>query len=124
MSQRIWTELGIEGLRLEINSLGTAGERQVYRGALKSYFSLHLAALDEDSLNRLERNPLRILDSKAASMQQVIAGAPSFHDFLGEESRAHFERLRRYLDTLGFGTKSIRAWFVAWIITAILFSNG
>jgi histidyl-tRNA synthetase len=101
MSQRIWSELGIDGLRLEINSLGTASERQVYRGALKSYFSLHLAALDEDSLNRLERNPLRILDSKAASMQQVIAGAPSFHDFLGEESRAHFERLRRYLDTLG-----------------------
>jgi len=101
MSQRIWSELGIDGLRLEINSLGTASERQAYRGALKSYFSLHLAALDEDSLNRLERNPLRILDSKAASMQQVIAGAPSFHDFLGEESRAHFERLRRYLDTLG-----------------------
>lgn len=101
MSQRIWSELGIDGLRLEINSLGTASERQVYRGALKSYFSLHLAALDEDSLNRLERNPLRILDSKADSMRQVIAGAPSFHDFLGAQSRAHFERLRRYLDTLG-----------------------
>ena len=101
MSQRIWAELGIEGLRLEINSLGTSSERQVYRGALKSYFSLHLALLDEDSINRLERNPLRILDSKASSMQQVIAGAPSFHDFLGEESRAHFDQLRRYLDFLG-----------------------
>jgi histidyl-tRNA synthetase len=101
MCQRIWAELGIEGLRLEINSLGSANERQIYRGALKSYFSAHRAALDEDSVNRLERNPLRILDSKAASMQQVIAGAPSFHDFLGDESRAHFERLRSYLDALG-----------------------
>ncbi len=101
MSRRIWTELGIEGLRLEINSLGTSSERQVYREALKSYFSLHLAVLDEDSLRRLERNPLRIMDSKAASMQKLIAGAPSFHDFLGEESRAHFDRLRNYLDILG-----------------------
>lgn len=100
MSRRIWAELGIEDLRLEINSLGTSSERQVYRQALKSYFSRHLAALDEDSLRRLELNPLRILDSKAALMQEVIARAPSFHDFLGEESRAHFEQLRNFLDIL------------------------
>ena len=101
MSQRIWSELGIEGLRLEINSLGTSSERQIYREALKSYFSLHLSALDEDSLRRLERNPLRIMDSKSASMQEIIAGAPSFSEFLGAESRVHFDQLRRYLDVLG-----------------------
>jgi histidyl-tRNA synthetase len=101
MSQRIWSELGIEGLRLEINSLGTSSERQIYREALKSYFSLHLSALDEDSLRRLERNPLRIMDSKSGCMQEIIAGAPSFSEFLGAESRVHFDQLRRYLDVLG-----------------------
>lgn len=101
MSRRIWSELGIEGLRLEINSLGTSSERQIYREALKLYFSLHLSALDEDSLRRLERNPLRIMDSKSASMQEIIAGAPSFSEFLGAESRTHFDQLRRYLDVLG-----------------------
>jgi histidyl-tRNA synthetase len=101
MCQRIWLELEIEDLHLEINSLGTSLERQGYRDALKSYFGSHLDALDEDSLSRLERNPLRILDSKAESMQQLISAAPSFQQFLGEDSKAHFDQLRRYLDVLG-----------------------
>jgi len=100
MCQRTWKELGIEGLRLEVNSLGTADERRHYRAALRDYFKAHLARLDEDSVRRLDRNPLRIMDSKTPSMQELIAAAPSFQDYLGDESRAHFDKLRRYLDML------------------------
>jgi len=100
MGQRIWGELGISGLRLEINSLGTAEERQTYRAVLRDYFAAHRSRLDEDSARRLERNPLRIMDSKAPSMQGLIAAAPSLRDFLGKDSRSHFEKLRRYLDIL------------------------
>ncbi len=100
MCRRIWDELGIGGLRLEINSLGTAGERGTYRAALAEYFGAHPDALDEDSRRRLERNPLRILDSKNPAMAELIAGAPSLEDYLGDASRGHFATLRRYLDAL------------------------
>lgn len=100
MGHRLWNELGLSGLRLEINSLGTAVERQDYRDALKAYFSQHLEDLDPDSLRRLERNPLRIMDSKAASMQDLIAAAPSLPDYLQEDSKNHFDDVRRYLDKL------------------------
>ena len=100
MCQHLWTELGIRGLRLEINSLGAAPERQLYREALHAYFAAHRQQLDEDSLRRLERNPLRILDSKTPSMQKLIAAAPSLQAYLGEESRAHFGTLCSYLDAL------------------------
>jgi histidyl-tRNA synthetase len=103
MCQRIWEGLGIEGLRLEINSLGTSAERGVYRDALHAYFTAHCEELDADSVRRLERNPMRIMDSKNPSMQEVIASAPSLPDFLGEESRVHFEKLCAYLDLLGVG---------------------
>jgi len=101
MCQRVWKELGITGLRLEINSLGTAAERQVYRSELQAYFTGRRSELDEDSLRRLERNPLRILDSKTPEMQSLIAGAPSLQDHLGAESRAHFQQLRDLLGKLG-----------------------
>jgi histidyl-tRNA synthetase len=101
MCQLIWKELGIDGLRLEINSLGTAPERQRYREILRAYFSTRLELLDDDSVRRLERNPLRIMDSKAPSMQQLIHAAPSFEEYLGDESRAHFAGLRAFLDELG-----------------------
>lgn len=100
MCQRTWMELGISGLRLEINSLGTAAERQRYRVALHDYFTANHSRLDEDSVRRLERNPLRIMDSKSPSMQKLIAAAPSLQDYLGEDSRSHFDQLRRYLDAL------------------------
>jgi histidyl-tRNA synthetase len=101
MCHRLWKELGIMGLRLEINSLGTAAERLTYRAALQDYFRLHLDALDADSVHRLDRNPLRIMDSKALSMQDLIAKAPSLQDYLQEESKSHFDEVRRYLDKLG-----------------------
>jgi histidyl-tRNA synthetase len=101
MCQRTWQELGIDGLRLEINSLGTADERQSYRAALRSYFRDHLSQLDADSIRRLDRNPLRIMDSKIPSTQKLVASAPSLQDYLGEQSLAHFAKLRRYLDALG-----------------------
>ena len=103
MCQCIWRELDISGLRLEINSLGTAAERQHYRATLRDYFTAHLSRLDTDSVRRLERNPLRIMDSKAPSMQDVIAAAPSLQDYLGDKSQAHFDKLCRYLDSLGVG---------------------
>jgi len=101
MCHRTWAALGIEGLRLEINSLGTSEERQKYRDALRKYFVGHKPRLDADSLRRLDRNPLRIMDSKNPSMQGLIAEAPSLDDYLGERSRAHFEKLRHYLDAVG-----------------------
>lgn len=100
MCQRTWTELGISGLRLEINSLGSAADRQRYRVALRDHFTANFSRLDEDSVRRLERNPLRIMDSKSPSMQELIAAAPSLQDYLGADSRSHFDQLRRYLDTL------------------------
>lgn len=101
MCRQLWAELGIQGLRLEINSLGAAGERQEYRGALQAYFSAHRTELDEDSVRRLDQNPLRILDSKTPSMQPLIAGAPSLQDYLGEDSASHFGTLCSHLDSLG-----------------------
>jgi len=101
LCQRIWIELGIGGLKLEINSLGTSDERHAYRDALKVYFTEHRSDLDDDSLRRLDRNPLRIMDSKNPALSTLIASAPSLTDYLGAESSEHFEKLRSYLDLLG-----------------------
>jgi len=100
MCQRIWDEVGIDGLRLEINSLGTAAERHRYRAVLRDYFKAHHSRLDEDSVRRLDHNPLRIMDSKTPSMQELIETAPMLQDYLGDKSLAHFDALRRYLDAL------------------------
>lgn len=102
LCRRLWRALGIEGqLRLEINSLGTAAERLEYRKGLVAYFRQHLDQLDEDSLRRLETNPLRILDSKNPDLKAVIAGAPVLTEALGEVSRAHFDRLLTDLEAQG-----------------------
>jgi len=101
LSHRFWKRLGLKGLELQINTLGTPEERKVYRGLLVDYFGQHKDQLDEDSLRRLESNPLRILDTKNPDMKSVVAGAPSLMDHLGEESRAHFDRLCSGLDEAG-----------------------
>jgi histidyl-tRNA synthetase len=101
MCQNIWHRLGLQNLRLEINSLGTAEERAAYRIKLQEYFSAHSGDLDEDSRLRLDRNPLRILDSKNPALGKLIASAPSLEDFLGAESQRHFDNLQRCLDALG-----------------------
>lgn len=101
MTARIWRALGVDQVRLEINSLGTPAERQEYRRELRDYFQRHEAVLDEDGRSRLERNPLRILDSKHPPTQELVAGAPLFEQHLGAESRAHYARLRELLDAAG-----------------------
>lgn len=101
LSARLLRELGLERLELNLNSLGTPESRRAYRERLVEYFSAHKARLDEDSLRRLEGNPLRILDSKNPDLQELIAGAPILTEYLDEPSRQHFDGLRRHLDAVG-----------------------
>jgi len=101
---RLWKKLGIrDKVRLQLNSLGTMPERIVYRESLVSYFQSRLDQLDEDSLRRLETNPLRILDTKNPAMRDVVANAPELMDFLGDESRQHFNAITTILNDLGIG---------------------
>src|SRR5690606_3703528 len=101
MAARLWRTLGLSSPRLEINSLGTPESRAGYKEALVEYFSAHRSALDEDSVRRLERNPLRILDSKNPAMQDLIAGAPEIVGYLDPESQAHFARVQELLAAVG-----------------------
>jgi histidyl-tRNA synthetase len=101
MSARIWKRLGIDRLRLEINSLGTPDARAQYRSSLVRYFSGVKSRLDQDSIRRLDQNPLRILDSKNPDMQELIGGAPVMLEYLDAASAAHFESLKRLLDAAG-----------------------
>jgi len=99
---RLWKKLGIrDKVRLQLNSLGTIAERLVYRETLVGYFQAHLEELDEDSLRRLETNPLRILDTKNPAMQQVVANAPELMAHLGDDSLKHFNTLTATLNDLG-----------------------
>jgi histidyl-tRNA synthetase len=98
LSARLWQKLGIDRIELEINSLGSLESRARYRETLVDYFSGVKNELDEDSIRRLEQNPLRILDSKNADMKAVIEAAPVMLDFLDDESAAHFDQLRALLD--------------------------
>ena len=101
MSARLWRRLGIGGLRLEINSLGTPESRRTYRAHLVEYFRANEGRLDADSQRRLDGNPLRILDSKNPDLQDLIRAAPLLSDHLDAESAAHFDALRAMLDALG-----------------------
>ena len=101
LTAQLWRRLGITRVKLQLNSLGTAEARRAYRGLLTDYFRDHRAALDEDSLRRLEGNPLRILDSKNPAMQSIVAAAPSLPEHLDAESKEHFAALRATLDALG-----------------------
>lgn len=102
LTDRLWKKIGIrDKVELQINSLGTSEERAAYRSTLVSYFQQHLAVLDEDSLRRLESNPLRILDSKNPAMQEMLQQAPVLLNHLGEDSLNHFNCLKAMLDDLG-----------------------
>jgi histidyl-tRNA synthetase len=101
MSARMWRRLGISRLSLELNSLGTPEARKRYRDTLVEYLSGVKNQLDQDSIRRLERNPLRILDSKNPEMQGIIEAAPVMLDYLDAESAEHFEELRELLDVAG-----------------------
>jgi histidyl-tRNA synthetase len=101
MGARLWADLGLDGIELQINSLGQPEERARHRAELVEYFSANAALLDEDSQRRLQTNPLRILDSKNPAMQGLCAAAPKLIDFLGEESLAHFDAVQRVLKDAG-----------------------
>jgi len=101
VTHRFWQALGLSDLELQINTLGTAAERADYRQRLVAYLERHEAQLDADSRQRLQSNPLRILDSKNPQMRELIDAAPALIDHLGEASRAHFDGLRQGLEDAG-----------------------
>jgi histidyl-tRNA synthetase len=101
LSARLWRKLGLDGLTLRVNSLGTPQSRRHYRELLVTYFDGRRSALDADSLRRLESNPLRILDSKNPALAELIANAPRLTDHLDDESRRHFDRFRGLLESCG-----------------------
>jgi histidyl-tRNA synthetase len=101
MGARLWDDLGLDGIKLQINTLGQPEERARHRGELIAYFEGHAALLDEDAKRRLHTNPLRILDSKNPAMQEMIVGAPKLIDHLGAESLAHFEGVQQVLRDAG-----------------------
>ena len=99
ITESLWKLLGINA-SLEINTLGSSESRSAYREVLHDFFSENKDKLDEDSLRRLDTNPLRILDSKNKKMENLISNAPKMIDHLDEESRIHFSTLKNYLDSL------------------------
>ena len=101
MGARLWGQLGLTGIKLEINSLGSVEERASHRAALVAYLESNRDKLDEDAQRRLHSNPLRILDSKNPDMQEIVGAAPKLTDYLGEGSRAHFEAVQTLLIETG-----------------------
>jgi histidyl-tRNA synthetase len=97
----LWKALGLNGIALELNSLGQPAERLAHRQALIEHLSEHMDVLDEEARRRLHSNPLRILDTKNPAMQAVVEAAPRLMDYLGEASLAHFNGLRAILDAHG-----------------------
>jgi len=101
MLARLWRELGIQDVELQINSIGDAHERAEYRNVLIAYFEQHMELLDEDAKRRLHTNPLRILDTKNPRMQAMCEAAPKLIDCLGDASRTHFDSLCQLLEAAG-----------------------
>ena len=101
MCARLWDDLGIEGVRLQLNSLGAPAERRAHRAALVAHLERHADDLDADSRRRLATNPLRVLDSKNPALRPIIATAPKLLDHLGAESLRHFEGLQAILQDAG-----------------------
>ena len=93
-----WKNLGLKNIELQINNIGDPDERLVYKKKLIDYFSSKKELLDQDSLNRLESNPLRILDSKNPELKSVIDGAPKFIDEESLRSADHFNQVCKLLD--------------------------
>lgn len=101
MCQRLWDDLGLSGIRLELNSLGSLPERMAHREALVSYLRANEAYLDDDARRRMVTNPLRVLDSKNPDMQSLIATAPRLLDYLGDDSLRHFDGVQSILKDAG-----------------------
>ena len=96
LCRRLWDDLGLENIRLELNSIGDADERPRHRADLIAYFEANRDTLDADAKRRLHTNPLRILDTKNPAMQDLVNAAPKLLDYLGGESLAHFEGVKKH----------------------------
>lgn len=102
LTARLWTALGVaDHVTLELNTLGDSDDRARYRDALVTYLNGHYERLDDDSQKRLERSPLRVLDSKDPGTRDVLKDAPQLSDFLNDDAKAHFAGLRALLDANG-----------------------
>ncbi len=101
LAAQLWKELGIEGVRLELNSLGQPDERKAHRDALVAYFEQHTDVMDEEGKRRMYSNPLRVLDTKNPAMQDMVNAAPQLLDFLGDASKAHLKAVQDILDANG-----------------------
>src|SRR5690606_26376251 len=101
LAHALWAELGLQDVRLELNSLGQPEERKAHRAALIAHFEQHRERLDEDTQRRLYTNPLRILDTKNPAMQAVVESAPQLMDYLGDASRQHLQTVQSILDAAG-----------------------
>ena len=101
MCAALWQELGLDGIRLELNTIGSPDERSRYRADLVRHLEKNHDRLDEDAKRRMHTNPLRTLDSKNPVVREVVASAPSLMDYLGEASLAHFDGLKRLLAAAG-----------------------
>ena len=102
LSARLWKILGIEQhVELQLNSLGSNEARALYKDALVEFLEKHADKLDEDSKRRMKTNPLRVLDTKNAEIQELLVDAPKLSEHLDDESVAHFEQLKKYLDAAG-----------------------
>ena len=98
LAAQLWKELGIEGVRLELNSLGQPEERKTHREALIAYFEQHTEVMDEEARRRMYSNPLRVLDTKNPAMQEMVNAAPKLMDYLGDASKAHLKAVQDILD--------------------------
>ncbi|MGB7541530.1 MAG: histidine--tRNA ligase, partial [Burkholderiales bacterium] len=101
MCARLWGDLGLDDIKLQLNSIGSPEERLRHRSELVQYLQAHEDALDADSKRRLHTNPLRVLDSKNPAMQKLVADAPRLLDMLGEDSLRHFEGVQGILKDAG-----------------------
>ncbi len=101
MCARLWDDLGLDDVKLEINSLGSSEERAAHRAALIAYLEQHKDSLDEDGQRRLYTNPLRILDTKNPDLQAIVEAAPKLAEFLGDESLKHFDGVQTILKDAG-----------------------
>jgi histidyl-tRNA synthetase len=105
MCAALWRDLGLEGIRLELNTIGAPEERIRYRKDLVSFLEKNSDRLDDDARRRMHTNPLRTLDSKNPMVQEVVAKAPAMTSYLGEASTAHFDGLKRLLAAAGISYK-------------------
>lgn len=101
MTARLWDDLGLDGIKLQLNSLGQPEERAKHRADLVAYLEKFQDILDEDAKRRLHTNPLRILDTKNPALQEMCSGAPKLIEYLGPESMAHFEGVQQILKDAG-----------------------